>query len=263
VGEKKQLHQTAIDMYHFCGEQFRRRYIEGEKIPPAVAMIVGTGTDESVNQNMRHKMENGKLMELAQVKAVARDALGNAWSKGVWLSDDEAKIGPSKVKGQAIDKTVRLATVHATQKAEKINPTHVQRKWTVELKGYPVDLAGTIDVQEGGKWVRDTKTSGKTPNQNMADKSMQLTTYAMAVKVLDGKEPEGVALDYLIDTKEPKVVTLESKRNNDDFRILLRRIEGMIQAIDKGVFLPASPRDPMCSEKYCGFHSSCSYVKNK
>lgn len=259
---KPQLHVTAIDMFHFCGEQFRRRYIEGEKIPPGVAAIVGKGTDASVTRNLQSKIDTGKLLGVNEVKDIARDAFEKGWSDGVRLDDDEAKSGIRKTKGDAVDKTVRLSTLHAEVKAKEIKPVRVQRSFSLELKGFPTDLVGTIDIQEKYR-IRDTKTTGKTPAQDVADKSTQLTAYMMASKVLDGQAPKEGVLDFLVDLKTPKAVSISTTRDDNDFKILLRRLENMLQAIDKGIFLAATPRDPMCSAKYCGFHSTCRYINKK
>jgi len=259
---KPQLHVTAIDMFHFCGEQFRRRYVEGEKIPPGVAAIVGSGTDAGITKNLQNKIDKGKLLKLDQIKDIARDAFELNWNAGVLLSDDEAKEGIKKVKGEAVDKTLRLSSLHLKEKAKEIKPIKVQRGFSLALKGYPVDLVGTIDINEKNS-IRDTKTSAKTPASDIADKSTQLTAYMMAIKVLDGRIPEFGILDYLVDLKTPKTVSISTTRSDSDFKILLLRLENMLKAIDKGIFLPATPRDPMCSKKYCGFYNSCPYTSKK
>lgn len=255
---RPQLHATALNMQ--CGEAFRRRYIEGEIIPPGVAAIVGTATDRSVTKNLQQKIDRRELMPIEEVADTARDGLEVAWQGGVTLDDDEVKAGIKTVKGAAIDKAVRLAVLHAEVKAPEIDPTHVQRSWSLEVPGYPFDLVGTLDIQEGAAAVRDTKTTAKTPAEDIADKSLQLTAYALAVKVLDGAPPEKVALDYLIDTKLPQTKTYESARGPADFAALLARVDTVSLAIERGVFVPVSPDHWACNAKWCGYWRSCKYV---
>ena len=83
----------------------------------------------------------------------------------------------------------------------------------------------------------------------------------MAIRVLDGKAPDKVVLDYLIDNKVPIAKTFESVRDASDFQALLHRIENAIEAIQKGVFIPARQTDWCCSDKWCGYFKSCRYVK--
>jgi hypothetical protein len=256
---KPQIHTTSLNMQ--CGEAFRRRYMLNEIIPPGVAALVGSATDESVTRNLRSKIESKKLLSLEEVADTARDGLNQAWEQGVHLEPEEAAAGIKKVKGDATDKAVRLSILHAKAKAPEIEPTAVQRKWTIELSGYPMDLVGTLDVQEGSHSIRDTKTTGKTPPEDIAHKSIQLTAYSLAVWKIDGEAPEKVALDYLIDTKTPAAKTFESTRDIDDYETLLARIETVTKAIEKGVFIPVSPDHWMCNPRWCGYFSSCKYVR--
>lgn len=255
------LSMTQLDMLSKCGEQYRRRYVDKDIIPPGVAAVVGKATDRSVNQNLEHKIATKELLPLEQVADTARDVLNQEWQSGVVLADEEVGRGVKVVKGEAVDKAVRLSLLHAKQTAPIIEPTHVQRKWTVEITGYPMDLFGYIDVQEGTSSVRDTKTAGKTPNANAADQSDQLTGYALAVRVLDGKAPEKVVLDYLIDNKMPVAKSFESTRDADDFAALLHRVEVAIVALEKGVFIPARQTDWWCSARWCGYHATCRFVR--
>jgi hypothetical protein len=257
--KRPQLHATGLNMA--CGEAFRRRYIEGEIIPPGVAAVVGIATDKAVSRNLEHKRETKELLPLDELAEIARDGLEETWERGggVRLDPEEAEAGIPKVKGQATDKTVRLSVLHAVSTAGEIEPTHIQRQWAVAIPGYPFDLVGTIDIQEGAAAVRDTKTTAKSPPADAAAKSLQLAAYSLAVKVLDGRAPEKVKLDYLVDNKKPLAVTLEATKGADDYNALLARIETLTLAIERGVFMPVSPDHWACSERFCGYARTCRY----
>jgi hypothetical protein len=259
--EKPQLHVSGLEMLSKCGEQFRRVYIENERMPPGVALVVGTATHKSVAVNLEHKIKTGNLLSLEEVQDTARDSLISNWESGIKLDEDEIKIGIKQVKADAIDKSVRLSSLHARSTAPDLEPTYVERSWKIELKGYPLDLAGTLDIQEGSRVVRDTKTAAKSPVKTIADESLQLTAYALAVQVIDGSPINAVALDYLIDTTIPKYQVFSSTRDHEDFKNLLLRIERATIAIQKGVFIPARETDWWCSKKWCGFWESCPFSK--
>ena len=178
------------------------------------------------------------------------------------LDDDEVVRGIKAVRGDAVDKAVRLSRLHAEEKAPGISPTHVERSWAIEVPGYPFDLVGQLDVQEGRERVRDTKTSGKSPNEDAAEKSIQLTAYAMAVQVIDGQAPEKVALDYLVDTKTPKAVTLESTRGPEDYTAFIARVDSVARAMQTGTFVPVEPTHWCCAPKWCGYHATCRFVRH-
>jgi RecB family exonuclease len=258
--KRPQLHASALEMK--CMEAFRRRYIEGEIIPPGVAMIVGTGTHRSVELNLTEKIKTGSLLPIEAVIDAARDGVNSAWeSSEIRLDPEEMIKGLKAVKGEAVDKAVRLSRLHATSKAPALSPKFVERKWSVELTGYPMDLVGTIDIQETTPIIRDTKTSGKTPPANCADRSLQLKAYALAVWRIDGEAPKKACLDYLIDTAKPKVETFESEPTREDFTVLLARIETLAMAMEKGVFIPVEPTHWCCDPKWCGYYQTCRYIR--
>jgi hypothetical protein len=257
---KFQLHVSGLNMISKCGVQFERRYVNGEKIPPSVAIVIGTATDKSVTADLGHKIETGgALLADGDVQDIARDALKEEWRAGVKVTEDDQEDGIGS-EGGAIDASVKLALLHHKQAAPDICPTHVQRQWTLDVEGLPIQLAGTIDIQEGMSAIRDTKTSGKSPAKDAADTSLQLTTYALAVRQHDGAVPGMVALDYLVRTKVPKLVQIESQRSEKDFPHLLERVAQASRMIEAGLFMPAPIEAWWCSAKWCGYHDKCKYA---
>lgn len=267
--KKQQLHWSHINMFLRCGEQYRRRYIMKEIIPPAVVLHVGSGTHKGVEVNLLHKRDKGELLPVDAVAEATRDAVNERWEKeGVTLDADDMDRAIADVRGEAVDTAVALATLHHSELAPKITPQHVERPWVLELSGFPYDLAGQIDIQEkpvngckAGR-IRDTKTTNRTPPPSKADESDQLTMYALAAKVLDGAIPP-LAMDSLVKTKTPKAVTLETWRTDEDLQVLLRRIEVFSRALDRGVFVPAQQDSWICSAKFCGYAATCPYFRGR
>lgn len=263
--DTRHLSHSQLSMLFRCGEQYRRRYIEGERLAPGIALVVGRAVDKSVTENLSHKMAEGALLPLDAIRSIARDDVQATWEgdEGIALSEEEQAEGVAKVKGDAIDKSVRLAELHARRLAPALSPTAVQRKWEVSLEqaGYPATLVGVIDIQEGRDSIRDTKTAAKSPTADAAHLSDQLTLYALAVKVVDGVLPARLSLDFLVDTKEPKVVPLETTRTEADFQPILRRVERALLVIDAGAFAPANPDDWWCSKRWCGYWQTCPLVR--
>lgn len=270
MSAKKQIHQSSLDTLSKCGIQFERRYAFGEKVAPAVASMVGSGVHASVKVNLEHKKETGVLLASSDVMDAARDELSHEWEKsgGPIETDEEVVLyGAAKVKAMAVDKAVRLAALHHGVVAPGINdPTHLERQWVLDIEGFPFELAGAIDVthreKDGKLFIRDTKTSGKTPNQNVAAESNQLSMYALALYRFEGVLPAGLALDYLIDNKTPIAKTFETTRDLDDFQPLMRRVEAATRIIQSGNFMPAREDDWWCAPRWCGFHKTCQYVRH-
>lgn len=259
--KKPQLHVSGLETLSKCGILFENVYMKKIRIPPGVAAKVGTSAHRSIEKNLKNVIEKGSLLSLEEIGDIARDTMVKEWNSGVMLNDDEVKAGIEKTRAKAIDKAVKLSRLHATDVAPKIKPTHIERKGAIELSGYPMDLAFQIDIQEGLSKIRDSKTTGKSPAEDIADKSLQLSAYALGVKILDGKIPSEVQLDFLIDNKIPEYKKFVSTRDENDFRVLLNRIERAIQIIEKGAFFPASQNEWICTPKWCGFFNNCPYTQ--
>lgn len=272
--KKPQLHYSALDTYSKCGEQYRRRYIEGEKIPPGIALIVGTAVDKSVSKDLVSKRDTKVLLTLDEVKSEAFDAFGKSWDQGIRVTKEDLDgrdLGA--FKGENIDKAIRLSELHHRELAPSIEPLHVQREWAIDI-GEDFDIVGTIDVQTEEKTnvvtfkgpqlrvgIIDTKTAGKSPPADQAEKSLQLTAYSFAVKVLDNRMPDYVGLNFLVDNKTPVVKQLRSVRTELDFEPFLARVHAATEGTRKGVFIPARPDDWWCNQRWCGYFDTCGYVR--
>jgi len=247
-------------MFARCAEQFRRRYVCGEIIPPGVALIVGSSTHKGIELNMKHRIQTGQLLPLDAVKDMTRDAVMSRWEReGVLLTEIEEKKGWRKVRAEAIDTAVGLGSLHHSALAPIIKPTHVERPWRVVLDGFPYDMTGKIDLQEAD-WIIDTKTAGRTPPEDQIHSDGQLTVYAMAGNVLDHKAYK-LRKDILIKTKTPKVIQQTTTRDETDYNTILRRVETLSRCVEKGAFPPTDPGNWVCSPRFCGYHPSCVYVK--
>lgn len=257
-----EIHWSQLSMFSRCGEQYRRRYIEKEIIPPGVALHVGTAVHKAVEKSINHKITFDHVALKDSILFEAVDALNKSWDeKGCVLED--ATIGQKKARGDAVDEAVALAGLHYDEVMPKIKPVKAERHWVIDVKNTDVRLAGTIDIQEEDGSIRDTKTSGKSPSADAADKSDQLTNYALAVYALDGKIPPKLHLDFLVKNKTPKAVTVTTERDVNDLIVWRRRIDAWTKAIQSGVFMPAEQSSFWCSRRFCGYAETCPYFRGR
>ena len=157
---------------------------------------------------------------------------------------------------------------------------HSQAKAMNSAARTGIDFAGEQDILEERVddqfiklIVRDTKTSGKSPSKSfmdgsatagIADDSDQLTGYALASQVIDGKLPDLMVLDYLVRTParhDLKYVPTKTVRTMDDVQVFLNRFANAVQAYRTGIFVPAKADWWGCSEKWCAYWSMCPYAK--
>ncbi len=293
MAEKLQLHVSGLNTLARCGIAFERRYIRGERTPRSPRLVIGSAVDRTVSADLTQKMDSGALMPDGDVQDLAHDCLVKEWeSDEVVVTGQDREEGMTGSKADAIDASVSLSTLYHKKLAPKVQPTHVQRPWVLDVDGMamPLQIAGTIDVQElvqiqefgtppesglnrrqyasalrgnGLVRIRDTKTSGKSPNAKTADESLQLTTYALATLQIDGVMPAEVVLDYLVRTPKKhklSLVQLRSSRTVDHLSHLMHRIEAAANILKQGTFSPAPPDSWWCSEKWCDFWPTCPYA---
>ena len=254
---------SRLNMLNRCPMQYQHRYIDNIIAPPGVALIVGKGTHRANASDLLNKMDSGNLLSDDEVKAIAADATKREWeSQDVALDEEEKAEGADKVKGDAIDRSVSLATLYHEQIAPVVEPTGIEQKFTLPLPSGD-ELTGFIDVNTATR-IRDGKTSAKSPTADAADQSLQLTGYIWADWESSGRTliKEG-SLDYLVSLKKPKAMELKTTRTEDDFARLHARLDVAGQIIRAGLFPPCDPGQWCCSPKWCRYWGRCPFGAKK
>lgn len=253
------LSASQLGTFQRCAEQWRRRYIEAEVIPPGISARVGTGVHKAAETNFRSKLENGEDMPLDAVQDCAAEAYDKALSEGVFFAPDElpgAKIAMAEGK----DKAVSLATLFRNQLAPTIQPWLIERKIRLNISGIPLPLVAVLDIYTANKELRDLKTSGKKWTEDKAHTSPQPTIYREAVREATGEYPASLMFDVLVSSKIPTLQTLPTHRTDDDLQVLVRQFNIMLDSIYAGIFHPAQPDHWVCSMKWCGYYFTCPHI---
>ena len=248
-------------MYLRCGEQYRRRYCEGERVPPGIALVKGTAVHGAAESNHKQKISTRQDLPLADIKdAAATTYKARIATEGLYLVGEE-RTRKDKVIGEGLDDSVSLAEVYGKSIAPSIQPVAVELQAKVALGGDFPPMIGYLDVVDEEQRIRDLKTSSKK-KPGAAIQSLQLTTYAMFYYVLQGRMPEAVVMDVAIrsekgDTSAQKLV---GSRQVEDFDPLLAGFGVIMRAISAGVFPPADPEAWVCNPRWCGYWWDCPFI---
>lgn len=253
------LSVSQLTTFQRCGEQWRRRYIDGEVIPPGIAARVGTGVHKAAEVNFKSKMQTGEDMPLDAVQDCAAEAYDKALQMGVFFAPDElpgAKIAMAEGK----DSAVSLATLFRKELAPAIQPALVEHRVTLELEGVDLPVVTILDCYTTDKKLRDLKTSGKKWTEDRAHTSPQPTAYRESIKQETGEYPDSLHFDVLVNNKTPVLQCIETERGDDDLAILVRQFAIMTNSINAGIFPPAQPDHWCCSMKWCGYYFTCPHI---
>lgn len=261
---KKHFSPSSLNMLFRCGEQYRRSYMEGEKIPPGVAAVKGRAVHGAAEVNFEQKVESHRDISKSQAQEAAAAAYESALNDGVTFSTSDRATGESKVLAEAKDRAIVMTDAHMDVQAPEYQPVLVEQRVRLELPQLEHDLVGIVDMVDSKNRVVDLKTSKRKKNQHEADHSIQLTAYAAMTRQLTGKSPEELRLDVLVDKKsgvERQVV--RTYRGDPAYDALAARIQVAEKMVQAGLFAPVDPGHWCCHPSWCGYWDSCPYVDSE
>lgn len=220
--ELDHLSASSLKMFFKCPEQWRRRYVKGEKIPPAATLIQGRADHTAIEHNFREKIVTGDdvpVDDVAMIFAVEIDKeIEEAGGPG------EVDFG-AKVKGKTErrkaaaamkDSGVELVKAYRVQQCPGFEPVAVEEAFELEVPGVPVKITGRLDLvgrpvqhffgqsepTRGPEVIRDRKTTGRAMKTPEMEWRVQGGIY-----MLHRWLPHEWHLS--VKTKEPKIITPE------------------------------------------------------
>jgi len=251
---------SKLDTWERCRESWRRRYIEGEKVPPGVAIHRGRGPHFAAKVNFEQKVDSHRDLPVTEMVELAVEHFRESVGRGISFTREEDHVGHDVVVGRGVDSVRGLAELFAVKVAPKYQPLLVEKRFTLTLPSRGYKLNGVVDWIAEGDVVTDLKTSARKIKDVMVTRSPQLTAYALYHAGVFGHLPRKVRLEGLIDKEVPVLQTLESTRTRNDVALLLRRIDAMVAGVRSGTFGPAPFDSWKCDPRFCGFYSTCPYV---
>lgn len=168
------LSPSSLKMYMRCREQWRRRYLLGQKERPGAALVWGTAHNFAlVETNFAQKITTGEDLPVADVEL----AFAEGFDQRVERDGGEGEIAWDQKPGVMKDKGVALAAAYHTQVSASVQPVTVEESFSLELPGVPVPVIGYMDVTEPGRTI-DLKTGSK--REMKPDNAFQGRVYQLA-----------------------------------------------------------------------------------
>jgi len=257
------LSASQLDTFRRCPQQWYYSYVEGLKIPPGIALLVGSGVHKGAEVDLKTKIVTGQDEPLDVVLDAAVTEYDSRMRKeGLFLTRDEMAAKAQTI-GAGKDETVALASLWHEESAPEILPAMVEERMSIDAPGLAVPLFGIIDLYEQDGVLRDLKTAKSQWRQDKADTETQPTLYRELIMARTGEYPRMVAYDILVKTKKPKRQQLATERTQADFDVLVGRAQLMLRQIKAGIFPPADPGQWWCSPKFCGYYGFCKHIPDR
>lgn len=279
----KRWSNWALGDLQKCGIYFEKKHLRREFKPKSIAAIRGISVHRQAQDSFLGVMDGKDAFDAEEAKDRAADHFEHEFGQGHRFDKDELEEHGSEKKVKAVhkDAAVHLSAGHANTITPIVRPIAVEQKISVTPKGRDYTVSTVIDLvdlhvknpfgdsndpENQQEIVRDLKTKKTPPKKNEAEESQQLTFQALGRLAHTKKLPEKFSLDVLWLTaqkKQQKHEFLYTERTMDDIKTLLRRIDLAVEAVNKGVFLPASSaggsRPWWCSERFCEYWYECPF----
>lgn len=259
---KPHLSASHLGLACRCPEACRRRYIEGEIVPPGIAAAKGTSLHHGASANFQQKISTYvDLPEENLVESCVEQFKLQAKHGEYQLTPEETARGKRVVVAEATDDVARLARVHSQQQAPCYQPMATELSIRKSLPNCSHDLLGIVDLIDNTDAIVDLKTTARKKQQHEADVSVQLSVYYVLFRSQYGRAPRTLRLDTLVQTKtKTERQVLETQRTEADIDVLAHRMNAVLEMHRAGVYVPANPDDWFCNAKWCGYWSTCKYV---
>lgn len=257
------LSASSLAMFSRCPEQWRHRYLLGERETPGGAMLIGGADHATWEHNFQQKIDTHQDLPVSDLEIV----FAEAFDRRV----DEAG-GPDEVvwdtggDGAAKDKGVQLVRAYAST-AATVQPVSVERKFEVAAAGLPVPIVGRIDVEQAAS-VLEMKTSAKKLSEPKPDWRLQGLLYQH-----ESRKP--VHWHVKVKTKVPAVYTPETDAGlvlEPDARMVMVTLERASRMARQMAWLfdrygpdeawdTSAPEHPWACG-YCGWAKTCVWRGN-
>ena len=255
------IHQSMIGQFFRCPEQFRRRYIEEDIIPPGIAARIGSGMHKGAEINHKSKLLTGMDEPLSVCQDAARDEYKRLiFDHGVFFPKEELSSAKKQL-AKGIDTTVGLTESYHKNLAPRIQPIMVEKKIYYKDPDIEIPFVGTVDLLAKPNWLADMKSAARKWPENKIKTDMQMTIYRELLKAETGKYPSKMTVEVFTKTKDFGYQTLVAERDEKDWVLLKKRVQSMLKMIKAGCFPPCDPSGWVCSPRWCGFYQSCNYTK--
>src|SRR5690606_17943607 len=195
------LSVSQVRTYLRCPRQYEYIYINKMRPPVTSSLLLGRSFHKAIEMANRVKLEDGEIMAVEDVKDTFSDAWESEKAQVEWEDGED--------QGQLKDSGLAMTSHYYQEVGQKLRPKLIEQGTTVDIDGVPVKVV--IDLVERDGKIRDFKTAKRVTAKDEADRSIQLSTYAMAYREMTGERESGAQLDYTVNLKSgPKITHLET-----------------------------------------------------
>lgn len=250
------LSYSSISTYLGCPERWRRRYLELEYEPANPNLVVGKTIGRAVGAGYLQKIQEGQI-----TAELLTDTFDSEWADAVSEEVDWGDERPGEVKDSAAQSLIAYAPM-----METVEPVTVEESFEIRHPGAEWVTLGYMDWV-AAEPIYDLKVSARAKSQGDLDADSQATLYVAAKSVQENTlrpfKWHAVKRPSPGGRSPASAVELTTTRTQGQVNALLERIAVVAREIDwrveTGNWQGAAPGFWLCSQKSCGYHSTCPF----
>jgi hypothetical protein len=174
----RHLSATSIGMFRRCPEQFRHRYLLGEKERPGEGLVIGSAFHEGVEFNYAQKIESHEDRPTAEVVEYLQDVGVPKVLEDHGGADEIAWDGDDAVKGVDLLRrdSERILVRYHEDVVPRLQPISLEEELFIRDDRLIVPIIGYVDVRTGyemehdttSMWIADRIIDTKTGKQSVS-----------------------------------------------------------------------------------------------
>ena len=255
---------SQVFTYMNCSLKYRFQYLENRPYEMvSISPIFGSALHAAIERHYRGLKSHHiiTLDELVEEFRIQLELDLEQQTAPVIYKKDLKDMKAAFAMGEAMLGLVHENTINADLVVADVEVPLTATLYKEDGQATDYKLAGVIDVifkdQQGNLIVVDNKTAARAMAQETADENHQMTSYAYllaANKLVFPTATVTCRFDVFRKLKTPKIEHVYTSRTADDRKRFARIANGVLEAIDAGIFIPQSSW--LCAD--CGYQDACS-----
>lgn len=276
---------TGYSLFCKCPQKWAYRYLKPEGIqkpedPQTPDLLAGNGLHAVIESAIKQHLADGQV-DLDQcikhgLAKVAELVNRHGLSTGDVMGD--LLVDKGELLDSIMERVARAGRWFVEREFQFLRPVAAEVQFEIEIPGSDSGhglwtMNGKIDcIQKAevgdGLILTDWKLASKAPSVDKADRSTQLSLYAMYHWLQNGVPPDALQLYFIIDSARCHSLIRETRRTEADCSRWLKRLAHTCRSIDSmiasGHFPAADPETldygkPVCSNGRCTYFDQCPH----
>jgi putative RecB family exonuclease len=248
------LSASAIQLYLTCSLKYRFQYIDRlPRLTLSSNQAFGTAIHAALNW-LHKEQKSGRTAPLAEVLQVFE---ADWYAQTETESSQEIQFADEADRSILSHKGRELLTQYYHLPRGDVRDSEL--RFTLPLVNpvsgevVEVPIRGVIDLIEMEDVIVEFKAPQKAPPLTDLPDNIQLSVYAYAYTKLFGKPPKEIRKVSLVRTKNPRIDTQTTGREERDFERLFHLGREMLRGVQAGVFIP---------NRGCWLCNDCEYRRD-